>query len=125
MHSISYLIVFLGFFSLSFAPDISTKHTRTSCDIDDILEARSLPANSYAVTGYGDYEEASEVIVPVKIDRGTYSESLTRKGDNLYKVDGINLFIKTSMCYEYAYGQEAIIEIDNYSGYSFGEVTFK
>jgi hypothetical protein len=106
-------------------PSEITNYARTSCDIDDILEARSLPANSYAVTGYGDYEEASEIIVPVKLENGTYSESLTRKESNLYKVDGVNLFIKTSMCYEYAYSQEAIIEIDNYGGYSFGEVTFK
>lgn len=125
MKLLPYILIITGVLNLSMKPSEVTNYARTSCDIDDVLEAKSLPANSYAVTGYGDYEEASEVIVPTKMDAGTYSEYLTRKGDDLYKVDGYNLFIKTSMCYEYAYGQEAIIEIQSSSGYTFGEVTFK
>ena len=95
------------------------------CDISAVLEEKTLPANSYAVTGYGNYEEAQSVIVPTDLDDGTYSETVTRKGDNLYKVDGFNVFLKTSLCFEYAYSQEAIIEITNYQGYTFGEITFK
>lgn len=125
MEHISYLLLVFGILNMSMSPiEIDTKNIN-SCDIDDVLEAKTLPANSYAVTGYGDYEEATEVIVPTKLDAGTYSEYLTRKGDDLYKIDGFNIFIKTSMCYEYAYGQEAIIEIQSSSGYTFGEVTFK
>lgn len=120
-----YIMLFIGLLNLSMAPVSIIGNQSTACDIDDVLEAQSLPANSYAVTGYGDYEEASEVIIPISLDDGTYSESVSRKGGNLYKVDGVNLFIKTSMCYEYAYSQDAIIEITNYGGYTLGELTFK
>ena len=121
MDNLTYFIIIIGFMNLGFRPSEPANPPRTSCGIADILEAQKLPVNSYAVTSYGNYEEASEVIVPVKLETGMYSEHLTRKGDNLYKVDGVNLFIKTTMSYEYAYGQEAIIEIESYGG----EVTFK
>lgn len=98
---------------------------RNSCDIDAVLEAQSLPLNSMALTSLGDYEEATEVLIPTSISDGTYSEYVTRKSSNVYKVDGKNVFVKTKYCYEYAYGQNAIIEITNYQGYTFGEVTFK
>lgn len=40
----------------------------------------------------------------------TYEISVTRKGANLYKVDGKEIFIRTKYCYEYAYSETAILE---------------
>ncbi|MGF6455283.1 hypothetical protein [Pseudomonas frederiksbergensis] len=39
-----------------------------------------------------------------------YEISVTRKGANLYKVDGKEIFIRTQYCYEYAYSETAILE---------------
>lgn len=39
-----------------------------------------------------------------------YELSVTRKSANLYKVDGKEIFIRTQYCYEYAYGETAILE---------------
>lgn len=125
MQGIPYLLIITFILNLSMSPSENIDRSRTSCDIDDILEAKTLPTNSYAVTAYGEYEEATEVIVPTSLEKGTYSETVTRKGDDLYKIDGYNIFIKTSLCYEYAYSQEAIIEIQSSGGYTFGEITFK
>lgn len=121
MPNLFYILVIFGILNIGFYPTDKINTSRTSCSIVDVLEVRSLPANSYAVTGFGSYEKASEVIVPINFDAGIYSERLTRKSDNLYKVDGVNLYIKTSMCFEFAYSKEAIIEIKRYGG----EVTFK
>lgn len=63
----------------------------TSCSIDDVLEAQLLPANSFALTEFGSFKPATQVLIPVKYDTGIYSESVTRKGDNLYQFDSVNL----------------------------------
>lgn len=39
-----------------------------------------------------------------------YRISVTRKAQDLYKVDGTSVLIKTRYCYEYAYGEEAILD---------------
>lgn len=51
-----------------------------------------------------------------------YKVSLTRRDQNFYEVDRQNLFIRTKYCYEYGYGQDAIIDTENkkviFLGYS-------
>jgi len=44
----------------------------------------------------------------------TYKVQVTRKGENLYLVEGIgkNIYIKTAYCYEYATWEDAILVID-------------
>lgn len=46
----------------------------------------------------------------------TYEVSVTRKGANLYKVDGKNVLIKTRYCYVYAYSEESIFKWEGYDG---------
>lgn len=46
----------------------------------------------------------------------TYEVSVTRKGANLYKVDGKNILIKTRYCYVYAYSEESIFKWEGYDG---------
>ena len=38
-----------------------------------------------------------------------YEVNLTRKGSNVYKIDGKDIFIQTRYCYVYAYSEESII----------------
>lgn len=45
-----------------------------------------------------------------------YEVNLTRKGSNLYKVDGKDIIIKTRYCYVYAYSEAAIFKTSGYSG---------
>ena len=40
----------------------------------------------------------------------TYKVTLTRKDNNFYQVDFGKIYVKTKYCYEYAMGQEAIID---------------
>lgn len=46
----------------------------------------------------------------------SYQVSVTRKGANLYKVDGQQIYIRTNYCYEYAYGGSAILEATGGTG---------
>ena len=45
-----------------------------------------------------------------------YEVSLTRKGSNVYKIDGKDIFIQTRYCYLYAYSEEAILKTSGYGG---------
>jgi hypothetical protein len=51
---------------------------------------------------------------PVRAEN--YEVSLTRKGSNVYKVDGKDIIIQTRYCYVYAYSEEAIFKSSAYGG---------
>ena len=45
-----------------------------------------------------------------------YEVNLTRKGSNVYKIDGKDIIIQTRYCYVYAYSEEAIFKASGYGG---------
>lgn len=45
-----------------------------------------------------------------------YEVNLTRKGSNVYRVDGKDIIIQTRYCYVYAYSEEAIFKSSGYGG---------
>ena len=45
-----------------------------------------------------------------------YEVNLTRKGRNVYKIDGKDIIIQTRYCYVYAYSEEAIFKTSGYGG---------
>lgn len=56
------------------------------------------------------------LLLPLSAIAGNYELSVTRKGKNLYKVDGKNVLIHTRYCYEYTYGSDALLRMDGYGG---------
>lgn len=52
---------------------------------------------------------AMSMIVPLAMAEN-YEVTVTRKGANLYKVDGKEILIRTKYCYEYAYSETAILD---------------
>ena len=53
-------------------------------------------------------------IPPARADN--YEVSVTRKGSNLYKVDGEDVLIHTRYCYQYSYSEEAFLRMSGTSG---------
>ena len=45
-----------------------------------------------------------------------YEVNLTRKGSNVYRVDGKDIIIQTRYCYVYAYSEEVIFKSSGYGG---------
>ena len=45
-----------------------------------------------------------------------YEVNLTRKGSNVYRVDGKDIIVQTRYCYVYAYSEEAILRTSGYGG---------
>ena len=56
------------------------------------------------------------VVLYESASAGTYELSVTRKGSNVYKVDGKDIIIQTRYCYVYAYSEDAILKSDGYAG---------
>lgn len=45
-----------------------------------------------------------------------YSVTVTRKDQDLYRIDGTRLYVETRWCHEFAYGEEAILRYDPNEG---------
>jgi hypothetical protein len=56
------------------------------------------------------------LIFPSMAAADNYEVSVTRKGSNLYKVDGNNIYIHTRYCYQYVYSEHAFLKMNGYSG---------
>lgn len=97
--------------------------TDADCDIEKILEARELPSGSMVMGAYGDLTEVSTVLVPRTLEQGKYEVTVSRESDNLYLIDGEGLYLKTSVCTEYATMQDAVLEVTS-SQYGFGTLYF-
>jgi len=47
---------------------------------------------------------------------GDYDLSVTRRGSNLYKVDGKDVYIHTRYCYEYVYSEDSFLRMSGTTG---------
>src|SRR5687768_2706737 len=101
------------------------KASKSDCGISEIYEAIDADYGVKVLIGYGHLEDAELILVPYKMDVGTYKVSVTRKATNLYKVDGTKIYIETSYCYEYSYMVDAILDITGNYGYKKGTLYLK
>ena len=103
-----------------------TEKTMSSdeCDIAEFYKAVEPESGVKVLTTSGDLEEAELILVPTKMEEGTFKVEVTRKGSNLYKVDGTDYYIETRYCYEYATYDEAILKVESNYGYDKGTIIF-
>ena len=95
------------------------------CDVKAFYEAIEADYGTKVLTTLGSMEDAEAILVPVKMDAGDYKVNVTRKANNLYKVEGTDYYIETNYCYEYSYSDEAILSVESQYGYSKGKLFFK
>ena len=60
----------------------------------------------------------------MKIDVGKYIVEVTIEADDLYKVEGKNIYIHTQSCNEYSFSEEVILKVERSYGYSKGKLIF-
>lgn len=96
----------------------------SSYDVDGFYSGIEPESNTLVLTSNDELTEAKLVLLPTKIDEGNYAISITRKGSNLYKIDGKNIYIKTRYCHEYSHGQDAILKVEGSYGYTKGKLIF-
>ncbi|MCB9312591.1 MAG: hypothetical protein H6568_07465 [Lewinellaceae bacterium] len=95
------------------------------CDVMNYYEGVEADRGVKVLTSRDDLVDAELILIPTKIDVGNYKVEVTRKGSNLYKVEGTKLFIETRYCYEYATYEDAILKVEGNYGYSKGKVFFE
>lgn len=96
----------------------------SSYDIKEIHEAVELENGVKVLTQRGNLEDANLLLVPTDIEIGVYEVRVTRKAQDLYKLEGTNLYIETRYCYEYAFSEDAIMKLESNYGYTKGSLIF-
>lgn len=94
------------------------------CDVAEFYKAVEPDSDVKVLTTSGDLEEAELILVPTKMEEGTFKIEVTRKGSNIYKVEGTGYYIETRYCYEYATYDEAILKVESNYGYDKGTIIF-
>jgi len=54
--------------------------------------------------------------LPSKVYAETYKFHVSRETDDIYSISGVDAVIKTEYCYEYSYGEDAIVTTNGYGG---------
>lgn len=96
----------------------------SSYDVVKVYKGVKLANGAKVLDNYSNVSEATMVLVPTRLDEGVYEISVTRKGPNLYKVEGTSLYIETRYCFEYAYSETVILKYEGFYGYTVGELIF-
>lgn len=94
------------------------------CDVAEFYKAVEPDSDVKVLTTSGDIEEVEIILVPTKMEEGTFKIEVTRKGSNIYKVEGTDYYIETRYCYEYATYDEAILKVESNYGYDKGTIIF-
>ena len=95
------------------------------CDVKVFYEAIEVDYGVKVLTTLGNIKDVEVILSPIKMDAGDYKVNVTRKANNLYKVEGTDYYIVTNFCYEYSYSDEAILSVESQYGYSKGKLFFK
>ena len=54
----------------------------------------------------------------------TYKVTVTRVNQDFYRIDGTDTYIRTQFCYEFAYGQEVVIDYKSAAAPIKGKIIF-
>lgn len=115
-----YLLLFCVFILTSF----TSKVVSTECEVAEFYRGIEAENKTKVITSLGDIEEAEIILLPTEMEEGTFKIEITRKGSNIYKVDGTSYYIETKYCYEYATYDEAILKVESNYGYTKGKIIF-
>lgn len=118
------LLITISITLTSFKSSVTSNVKGSEYDVAQIYEGTMADSGVKALTSRGDLEEVELILTPSKIKEGTYKVEITRKGSDLYKLEGTNYYIETRYCYEYATYDNAILEIESNYGYTKGTIYF-
>lgn len=102
-----------------------SRRAHTDCEVAGMLSAFDAPVGTAALTTTGDVQEVETAYIPTTIKTGLYKVAVTRKGDDLYTIDGSKLAVHTQLCIEYGYSEDASLDVRSVAGVTVGTLTFK
>ncbi len=95
-----------------------------SYDIKEFYKAQSLDSGILAIDSYGEAVEVQKLLFPTNLEIGEYEISISKSGDNLYKVESTNFYIKTLFCLELAFYEDVILIVESNNSYFKGKIIF-
>ena len=113
-----------GIFIILLFTGFKSKSLSQEYEIEDIFKGIDPVSGTMVLTDNDELEEAELILMPITPDEGTYSVALTRKADDLFKIEGKNIYIKTRYYYEYPYSESAILKVESKYGYTKGKIIF-
>src|SRR5690606_24059346 len=70
-----------------------------SCDVSEFYEAVDPGSGAKVLTRMGDLQSIELVLVPTSISTGNYKVNISRKGRDVYKLEGTDYYLETRYCY--------------------------
>ena len=95
-----------------------------TCDLRGIFDAASAPSGTMALTPIGEVAEIDMILVPGKLDMGSYAVTVSRKAQDLYHVDGTQVYLLTAYCNEYSLATGAVLRYAGGAGAGSGKLVF-
>jgi len=95
-----------------------------SYDVEGLYRVQDVERGTIGIDTYGKAQKIEKLLIPIRINTGTYSVYIKRIDSNLYEVIGKNIYIMTKYCFEYTYGDDAILKITSSYGYTIGTLIF-
>lgn len=92
-----------------------------SCDVVEAYRSVEPAAGTLAVTSFGNIEEVQTLLIPRALTEGKYSVTLSNEGLDIYKVDGMDIYLKTLSCVP-STGEDVILVWKSNYGYVKGEL---
>ena len=81
-------------------------------------DAKAIKKNGTVV------DDVQTILVKTELSVGRYDVKVTKVDTDLYQVYGTDIYIQTRFCFQYAYRQEAILNITSRYGINIGELIF-
>lgn len=119
-----FVLSFFSLISVSFKSSEDNNIVSDKCEIVNFFEGIAPESGVKVLTSDGETEDAELILVPTRIDEGTYKIEISRKGSNIYKLEGTVYYVETRYCYEYATYGDAILKVESNYGYTKGTVYF-
>jgi hypothetical protein len=95
------------------------------CELRAIFDAATAPSGTMALTPLGELADIDMILVPKSMDVGMYGVTVSRAAQDLYHVDGTQVYITTAYCNEYTRGATAVLRYAGGRGAGSGKLEFR
>lgn len=118
-----YRLIVISLFFIGIFFNSKTKSDKYN--IEEFYSGKEVEATSIFLNSSDDIaDDIKTELQEFDLKLGKYSISVSKIDDNLYKVDGKDIYIKTKYCHEYATRDDVILLVTSNSGYTKGEIIF-
>lgn len=94
------------------------------CELRAIFDAATAPSGTMALTPLGELADIDMILVPKSMEVGMYGVTVTRTAQDLYNVDGTQVYLTTAYCNEYTKGATAVLRYAGGRGAGSGKLVF-